>query len=47
VHEALIDGNIIGVVVSKPCEPHGGMTFENQSIEHPDDRKPDHSAQRT
>ena len=41
VHERLFDGNVVSCVFTKPREPHGGMTFENQSVKHPDQRKPD------
>lgn len=44
--ESLLDTDMIRRVISEPCEPHVGMTFKDQSVQHPDDRKPDQSAPR-
>ena len=31
-------------MLPKPCEPHGGMIFNDQSVKHADDRQPDQAA---
>jgi hypothetical protein len=42
VHESLLNGGVVGGIFSKPCEPHGGVAFEHQSVKHPDHRESDH-----
>lgn len=44
VGESLLDCIVVRKIFPKPCEPHGGMTFDNQSVEHTDNRKPDQTA---
>jgi hypothetical protein len=46
MEEGLVDTDMIRRVISEPCEPHVGMTFEDQSVQHPDDRKTNQSAPR-
>ena len=40
----LFGRNVVSSVLLEPCEPHGCMAFDDQSIKHPGDRKPDQSA---
>lgn len=43
VSEALFDRNIVGCVFLEPCEPHGCVTLDDQSIHHPDNRETNHA----
>ena len=39
--QSLFDRNGVSWIFSLPCEPHGCMAFDNQSVKHTDSYKPD------
>ena len=41
MEKRLLDGGRIGRVLAKPCEPHGCMVFDPQSIHDTDQRQSD------